>query len=196
MRIGCLFGTFDPPHTAHVSIAAYMREACGLDEVWLVVTPMNPFKPDQRMASDQHRMAMVRLAVQGVPGLLVNGFELDLPQPNHTVDSLRFMRQRWPQHSFDLIIGSDNLAIFHRWKDATEILEHHRLLVYPREDIKEHLAQAELLGHPGVKMVADAPLLPVSSTVVRDDVRTWRRVEERLHPEVLRYIRQHRRYEA
>ncbi len=194
MRIGCLFGTFDPPHNGHIAIAEHMRRAGQLDQVWLVVTPQNPFKVDRVLSPDQHRLALVRLAVQGNEGLVASGFEIDLPRPNYTADSLRFMRHRWPDHRFSLIIGSDNLATFHTWKDPEDILEEHPLLVYPRQGLKDHLAATIYLGHPGVKVVADAPMLPISSTGVREDIRAWRPVEDRIAPSVLSYIRQHRLY--
>jgi len=195
MRIGCLFGTFDPPHQGHVAIAEHMRTACQLDQVWIVVTPQNPFKVDRILSPDQHRLALVRLAVQGHEGLVASGFEIDLPRPNYTADSLRFMRRRWPDHVFSLIIGSDNLATFHTWKDPEDILEHHALLVYPREGFKEHLAATIYHGHPGVKVVADAPLFPISSTAARADIRQWKSLDGRIAPSVLSYIRQHRLYD-
>jgi len=194
MRIGCLFGTFDPPHNAHVAIAEHILRACGLDQVWLVVTPRNPFKQGQDLSPDQHRIAMVRLAVEGRPGLVASGFELDLPRPNYTAESLRFMRRRWPGHVFDLIIGSDNLAAFHRWKDPGDILEHHRLLVYPREGLRTHLSGNVFRGHPGVKVLNDAPLLPDSATSLREDIARWKPVEDRVAPAVLSYIQSHRLY--
>lgn len=196
MHIGCLLGTFDPPHRGHVAIAEHMLKACGLDQVWLVVTPQNPFKKDQQLSPDQQRLAMVRLAVQGHPQLVASGFEIDLPKPNYTADTLRFMRHRWPDHRFDLIIGSDNLATFHKWKDPEDILEYHRLLVYPREGFKQHLAQAIHHGHPGLRIVADAPLLDVSATGIRSDIRAWRQVDDRLSPKVIAYIREHGLYKA
>ncbi len=125
---------------------------------------------------------------------MASGFEIDLPKPNYTADSFRFMRHRWPDHEFSLIIGSDNLAAFHTWKDPEEILEHHPLLVYPRQGVKEHLAATIYHGHPGVRLVADAPLLPISSTQVRADIKVWRPVEDRISPAVHSYIRQHRLY--
>lgn len=194
MHIGCLFGTFDPPHNGHVALAEHMHRTCALDQVWLVVTPQNPFKKDRPLSADAHRLAMVRLAVQGKEGLVASGFEIDLPKPNYTADSLRFMRHRWPDHRFSLIIGSDNLAGFHTWKDPEDILEHHGLLVYPREGFKDHLAATIYHGHPGVRIVADAPLLPISSTGIRNDLKTWHNVDDRVAPAVLSYIRQHRLY--
>lgn len=194
MRIGCLFGTFDPPHNGHLAIAEHMLQHSGLDQVWLVVTPQNPFKMDRNLSLDQHRLAMVRLAVQGREGLAASGFELDLPRPSFTADSLCFMRRRWPDHTFSLIIGSDNLAKLHTWKDPDTIMEHHGLLVYPRDGVKEHLAATIYHGHPGLRLVADAPMLDVSSTAIRADIKAWRPVEDRVPAAVLTYIRQHRLY--
>ena len=194
MHIGCLFGTFDPPHLAHVAIAEHMRKARKLDQVWFVVTPQNPFKQDKVLSPDHHRLAMMRLAALGHEGLVASGFELDLPKPNYTSDTLRFMRQRWPDNRFELIIGSDNLASFHRWKDPEDILEHHRLLVYPREGLKDHLAATIFHGHPGIQIVADAPLMPISATGIREDIRAWRAVDDRLSPAVISYSRQHGLY--
>jgi nicotinate-nucleotide adenylyltransferase len=189
MRIGCLFGTFDPPHAGHLAVAEHMLKHQALDQVWLVVTPLNPFKQGRTISPDIHRMAMVRLAVQGHTGLLASGFEIDLPKPSYTADSLRFMRHRWPDHRFDLIIGSDNLAAFHQWKDPEDILEHHRLLVHPRKGMKEHLAASVFVGHPQVRVVADAPLVEVSSTTIRSAIASWMPVEGLVDPQVLSYIR-------
>ncbi len=190
MTIGCLFGSFDPPHLGHVAIAEHMLKAAGLDQVWLVVTPQNPFKQDRKLSPDQHRLAMTRLAVQGKPGLNASGFELDLPKPNYTVDTLAFMRQRWPDLTFELIIGSDNLASLHQWKDADQILAHHRVLVYPRPGLDEHLQLAELASHPQVTLVRDLPLMEVSSTGIRVRIRNWKPLNGLVDPVVEAYIRQ------
>ena len=194
MRVGCLFGTFDPPHAGHLAVANHMLKHMGLDQVWLVVTPLNPFKQGRTISPDTHRLAMVRLAVQGHEGVVASGFEIDLPKPSYTADSLRFMRHRWPDHSFDLIIGSDNLASFHQWKDPEDILEHHRLLVYPRHGMKEHLASSIFVGHPHVRVVANAPLVEVSATRIRSDLANWRAVDAWVDPQVLSHIRQNGLY--
>lgn len=196
MKIGCLFGSFDPPHAGHVAIARHMLTAAGLDQVWLVVTPQNPFKRDRRLSPEQQRLAMTRLAVQGEPGLVASGFELDLPKPNYTSDTLAFMRQRWPQHEFILIIGSDNLATLHTWKEPEAILAHHRILVYPRPGLDEHMALAELRHHAGVTVVNDAPLMDTSSTGIRVRLRNWKPVDGLLAPAVLAYIRQNGLYSS
>ena len=194
MKIGCLFGSFDPPHNGHVKLAEYVRKHQQLDQVWLVVTPQNPFKKDRKPSPEKHRLAMTHLAVHGREGLGASGVELDLPQPNYTVDTMAFMRARWPQHEFFLIIGSDNLAGLHHWKDASELLRHTPVLVYPRPGLEEHLAQAELLYHPSVTLLPDAPQMPVSSTGIRVRLRAWKPVDGLLDPAVLAYIRQNGLY--
>lgn len=194
MHVGCLFGTFDPPHKAHVAIADHMLQSLSLDNVWLVVTPANPFKKDQRISPEAHRLAMVRIALMRHPGIQASGIELDLPRPNYTVDTLRFMRARWPLDSFDLIIGSDNLASFHTWKHPEEILSHHKLLVYPRSGSIEAMRNSPYIGHPSVEIVNDAPLMDVSSTSIRAAISEWRPVNDMVDPAVLSYIRQHRLY--
>lgn len=194
MKIGCLFGSFDPPHLGHVLLAKYMREHQGLDQVWLVVTPQNPFKQDRKLSPEKHRLAMTHLAVQGVEGLSASGLELDMPKPNYTADTLAFMRERWPQHEFSLIIGSDNLASLHLWKDASLMLEKTPVLVYPRPGLEEHLAEADLLYHPSVTVVPDAAQTPVSSTGIRVRLRNWHPVDGLLDPKVLTYVRQNGLY--
>lgn len=194
MKIGCLFGTFDPPHAGHVRLALYMKEHQGLDEVWLVVTPQNPFKKGRNLSQDLHRLAMTRLAVQGLEGLSASGVEMDMPKPNYTVDTMTFLGERWPQHEFTLIIGSDNLATLHLWKDAALLLAKTKVLVYPRPGLEEHLAHADLLYHPSVTLVPEAPQMPISSTGIRVRLRNWKPVDDLLDPKVLAYIRQNGLY--
>ncbi len=196
MRIGCLFGTFDPPHAAHVAVARHMRDHAALDQVWLVVTPENPFKSGMHRSPDDHRLAMVRLALMKEDNILASGIELDLPRPNYTVDTLSFMRLRFPDDRFSLIIGSDNLATFHTWKNAGEILQHHELLVYPRPGFEEHLRSADLAGHENVRIISNAPMMDTSSTAIREAIRNWRPVDHLVAPQVLSYVRQHKLYTA
>lgn len=194
MTVGLLFGTFDPPHEGHVAIADHLRQAAGLDAVWLVVTPQNPFKQDRRLSPGADRLRMVELAVQGHPGLQACGFELDLPGPNYTVDTLAAMRVRWPEHAFTLLIGSDNLAGLHRWKDPEGILAHHRVLVHPRPGMEEHLREARYADHPQVELEAAAPLLDISATAIRRREREGLPVDGLVAPAVAAYIRERALY--
>ncbi|MFN3874640.1 MAG: nicotinate (nicotinamide) nucleotide adenylyltransferase [Flavobacteriales bacterium] len=196
MKAGLLFGTFDPPHHAHVAVAGHMLRTQGLDAVWLVVTPLNPFKQHQPISPDAHRLAMVKLAVQGHAGLEACDFELGLPKPNYTADTLRAMRQRWPGHAFSLIIGSDNLQAFHRWKEPEEILAHHAVLVYPRPGAELHGSLSPFAGHPRVRLVTDAPVMDISSTKLRELLGDGAPVDGLLDPAVAAYIGAHGLYRS
>lgn len=170
MRTGCLFGTFDPPHNGHVAIAQAMLERAGLDAVWLVVTPLSPFKQGNVISPDSVRLFMAELAVRDLPGLRASDVELGLPQPNYTVDTLAEMRRRYADEEFSLIMGSDNLSGLHKWRSPEKILEHHRVLIYPRPGSDLHRQQAVFAEHPSVQWV-DAPMMDLSSTRIRQRVR-------------------------
>ena len=193
MKVGCLFGTFDPPHNGHLAIARHMRDQEGLEEVWLVVTPRSPFKLEQVISPDTERLAMVEAAVAGEERLHACDEELKLAPPNFTADTLVHFRRRWPEHEFILIIGSDNLAEFQRWRDPAAILEKHRVLVYPRPGSELHLNQAVFASHPQVR-ITEAPLLDISSTRIRHLVREGRPVDQFLPAAVSERILSSRLY--
>lgn len=186
MNIGCLFGTFDPPHKGHTAIASWMLEHVPFDAVWLVVTPRNPFKQDRPVSGDHHRVAMTRLAVAGTHGLSVCEEELRLAPPNYTVDTLAHFRDRWPEHRFSLIIGSDNLAAFDRWRDPEVILRHHPVVVYPRPGMPVRSGANHWMDHPAVRVI-DAPLLDLSSTRIRKALGEGLDTARWLAPEVRAY---------
>jgi nicotinate-nucleotide adenylyltransferase len=134
VRIGLLLGTFNPVHLSHLLVAERLQKHARLDEVWLVLTPRNPFKQGETLASDAHRFAMLQLAVAGRSGLAASDVELGMPQPNYTVDTLELLATRHPEHQFALLMGEDNLAGFSRWRNPERILELAELVVYPRPD--------------------------------------------------------------
>lgn len=188
MRIGCLFGTFDPPHYGHTAIAAHMLEETDLEEVWLVISPQSPFKQGVSISPEGIRLEMVKAAVSDLRGVVVCDIELTMPKPNYTVDTLNAMRSRWPGNEFTLVLGSDNLAGFDRWKDADRILAEHRLYVYPRPGVELHLDTSALADHPSVTVV-DAPFMTVSATRIREMVRTGQDVSGMVAPAVDDLIR-------
>ncbi|MFZ9733403.1 MAG: nicotinate (nicotinamide) nucleotide adenylyltransferase, partial [Schleiferiaceae bacterium] len=134
MRIGLLFGTFNPVHLSHLLVAERLQKHAHLDEVWLVLTPQNPFKQGEALVDDALRFDMLQLAVAGRSGLVASDVELGLPQPNYTVDTLERLAENYPQHVFSLLMGEDNLAGFSRWRNPERILELAELVVYPRPE--------------------------------------------------------------
>ena len=168
-RVGCFFGTFDPIHIGHLIIAQHMRQYAGLDEVWIVVSPQNPFKKEQRSTADLIRFKMVEEAIKDADLIHASNVELSLPKPSFTANTLAVLREKSPDIQFDLIIGSDNLASLHKWKDPDSIIKHHRVLVYPRPGVDEHIKSALYQEHPSVNLIK-APLLDISATRIREMV--------------------------
>lgn len=171
MRIGIYSGSFNPVHVGHVALCDYLVEQEVVDEVWLIRSPLNPFKTDtaNTLAPDTDREAMLRLAVEEHEGLQVCTMEDGLPRPNYTINTLHALEEQYPEHEFHLIVGADNWLAFDRWRAYEEILTRYHLVVYPRpgylldEEAKLRLGQ-EMLAH--VQFV-DAPQYDVSSTEIR-----------------------------
>ncbi|MEM9823825.1 MAG: nicotinate (nicotinamide) nucleotide adenylyltransferase, partial [Bacteroidota bacterium] len=132
MKVGLFFGSFNPIHVGHLIIANFMATQTELEQVWLVVSPQNPFKAKSSLARDYERLHLVQLAIDDNPKLRVSNIEFSLPKPSYTIDTLTYLKEKYPQHAFSLIMGGDNLGSFHKWKNYEQILAHHQIFVYKR----------------------------------------------------------------
>jgi nicotinate-nucleotide adenylyltransferase len=166
VRVGLLFGSFNPVHTGHLILAEYFATRTDLAEVWLVVSPQSPFKVGEELLPDTERLALLQLAVGDNPRLRAEGIELDLPRPSYTIATLDALRARYPTHEFVLLMGADNLAGLPRWRAAERLLAEFDSYVYPRPGV----ALPELAAFPRVQVVT-APLLDVSATFIRVSIR-------------------------
>ena len=156
-RIGLFGGSFNPIHNGHIALAQAVQKQCGLDEVWLMVSPQNPLKRnDADLLDDQLRFEMAQRALEGVEGVKACDYEFHLPKPSYTWNTLQNLSKDYPDYTFILLIGGDNWAHFQRWRHWKDILWHHDIIVYPRDE------------YPGT---VDAELYPVSSTEIRERVR-------------------------
>ena len=185
MNIGLYFGTFNPIHIGHLIIANHLAENSDLDAVWFVVTPLNPLKEKKTLLSDHHRFAMVKLTVEDYPKLEASDIEFKLPQPNYTVHTLAYLEDKFPQHHFALIMGSDNLQNFQKWKNYEFILENYQLYVYPR--ITENGQKSSFEQHPHVHLI-HAPIVEISATAIRNDIKEQKNVCPLLPEKVWKYI--------
>lgn len=158
-------GSFNPVHIAHLALADYLCQTAGLDEIWLMMSPENPLKQSVEKASESDRMAMLEIACNGMVRLKPSGFELSLPRPSYTFNTLVKLSENYPDCKFTLIIGSDNMAIFDRWRSHDEIIDRFGVIVYPRPGYPVDKA----VLRPGVRVV-DAPMLDISSTMIRDAI--------------------------
>ena len=185
MKIGLYFGTFNPIHIGHLIIANHLAEHSDLDEVWMVVTPHNPLKKKNTLLADHHRLEMVHLAVAEYPKLKPCDIEFKLTQPNYTVITLAHLKEKYPKYHFCLLMGQDNLHTFHKWKNYEAILENYELYVYPR--IHTENQTSEFDQHPKVKNI-EAPIIELSSTFIREQIKLKKNIKPMLPSVVWQYI--------
>ena len=189
-RTALFFGSFNPIHVGHMVIANTMVQQEGIDEVWFVVSPQNPLKERHTLLADHHRLQMVRRAVDDNYRLRVCDIEMHLPIPSYTVVTLAALGEKYPDREFSLIMGSDNLATFERWRNYEYILQHYRLHVYPRPG-SEH---CKLASHPHVEM-ADVPMMDISSSFIRNRIAEGKDVRYLLTEPVYQYLTEMHFYE-
>lgn len=189
-RIGLFFGSFNPVHIGHMAIANYFVAFSDLDQLWFVVSPLNPLKPRHNLLNDYQRLHLVDLAI-GDSGLFRSSkVEFDLPKPSYTIDTLTYLQEKHPDYQFILIIGSDNLISFHKWKNFEVILEEYELMVYPRPGYEVNLAD-----FPGKIRLLDAPLMEISSSFIRESIRNKKDVRYFMPAAVAEYISEMHFYE-
>lgn len=192
-KVGLFGGTFDPVHIAHTALAKAFRRQLGLDEVWFLVTPQNPWKTDSRLSPDRDRLEMARLALKGEEGLKASDYEFHLEKPSFSYRTLRSLRKDFPTTEFTLLIGGDNWAAFDKWAECREILTHHPVAVYPRTG--SALTMPEALKDIDLRLsIVELPLLDISSTEIRRRVGEGKDIADLVCPAVAEYIRKNGLY--
>lgn len=190
MKTGLFFGSFNPVHTGHLLIANYFLEFTGLDNIWFVVSPQNPFKQNGELLDEKIRLHMLKLATEDETRFIASDIEFNLDRPSYTVNTLRYLRSKHPDMHFYPIIGGDNLQSFHLWKDYEEILTYHELYVYRRAGFHENPL---LANHPTIRLF-EVPLLNISSTYIREMLQAGKSIHYMVPDEVRNYIEEHHLY--
>ena len=179
-RIGIFGGSFNPIHVGHVSLARQLLQVAGLDEVWLMVSPQNPLKAgSSELLSDQLRYQLARIALHGEQGVVASNYELHLPRPSYTWNTLQHLEADYPQHTFTLLIGGDNWQGFGRWYRAADIMERYPIVVYPRRG-----SDIDLTTLPPTVRIAHTELLDISSTEVRQRVASGENIAGLVPPAI------------
>src|SRR4051812_45979905 len=178
MKIGLYFGSFNPIHTGHLIIASFVANNTDVQQVWLVVSPHNPLKKSSTLLNEYHRLHLVQMAIEGDSQLKASNIEFKLPRPSFTIDTLTYLNEKYPEHEFEIILGSDSFQNITKWKNYEQLLKNYSFLIYSR---------------PGFQVVSDlknvqilkAPLLEISSTQLRQAIKDGRSIRY-LVPEKVR----------
>ena len=171
IRTGIFGGSFNPIHNGHISLARQLKEREGLDEVWLMVSPQNPLKQSSDLLDDEARLEMARKALEGVEGIIASDYEMHLPRPSYTWNTLQALSRDYPEREFVLMIGGDNWDHFDRWYRSEDIKTNYEIVVYTRT--------------PG-----DAGFIDISSTDVRQRIRQHRSIRKLVPPAVADIIKE------
>lgn len=188
--IGIFGGSFNPVHAGHMMLASYLTQWGYLDQVWLTLSPLNPMKDPAELLPDTKRLDMLMIATRGAADIDICDIELSMPKPSYTINTLNVLAERYPEHKFKLVIGSDNWQIFDRWRSAQEILDRFGVIVYLRSGYpvdKTHIDGME---------VVDAPMTHVSSTFIRQAIAKGRNMNYFLPAGVYNYITDNNLYSA
>ncbi len=159
---GLLFGSFNPAHNGHLIIASHFIQNTEIEEVWFVLSPQNPFKTDEKILDGEKRLELLNAAIEENPAFASCDIEFGMETPSYSINTIKKLRDQYPDRQFILIIGSDNLDSFNQWKEYEQILDLVNVYVYPRTA----QCTSRFLSHPRVTMVR-APLLDISSTMIR-----------------------------
>lgn len=170
MKIGLYFGSFNPIHVGHLIIASYCIQNTDLQQVWLVVSPQNPLKPSSSLLNEYDRLHLVQLAIEDYPSLKASNIEFQLPKPSYTIDTLSYLSEKFPQHDFTVIMGSDSYGNLKNWKNAPLIVERYSILVYQRPNHQITSVDSQQVS------IIDAPLLDISSTYIRQQIQQGKSV--------------------
>ncbi|MBL7884954.1 MAG: nicotinate-nucleotide adenylyltransferase [Bacteroidia bacterium] len=185
MKVGLFFGSFNPIHIGHMALANYMLEYTDLDKIWFVVSPHNPLKQKASLLDEKHRLQLVKCAIGENIKLKASDIEFKLPQPSYTINTLTYLKEKHPSYNFALIMGSDNLESFHKWKNNDEILKQVELYIYPRTNHEGGI----LKTHKKVNWV-NAPVIEISSTFIRDAIKNKKDIRYFVPEKVWEYIQE------
>jgi len=182
-KIAIFGGTFNPFHNGHLAIVKSIIESKLVDELWLLVTPLNPWKMTHNLLSNEIRLKMVTDAVSDIPRVKVSDYELKLPIPSYTSDTLKNIVADYPLYDFVLVIGADNWMDFDKWHNYKYIMENHDIIVYPRANCTIPNAVK------GIKIL-DCPLVDISSTEIVRMIEEGESIENLVPPSVAETIRE------
>lgn len=181
MKIGLYFGSFNPIHIGHLIIGSFVSNFTDLEQVWFVVSPQNPLKKSSSLLNEYDRLYLVQKAVENNHKFRASDIEFKLPRPSYTADTLTYISEKYPEHNFYLIIGSDSLKNIHKWKNSEFLLSNYSFYVYQRPGFEVEETKGNI-------NVLKAPLLEISSTEIRNMIKSGNSVKYLMPEKVLEEI--------
>jgi nicotinate-nucleotide adenylyltransferase len=188
MNIGLYFGSFNPIHHGHLIIAQHLLNETDIEQVWMVISPQNPFKPQKQLLNEYHRLHLVHLAIGDNNRIKASDIEFGLPKPSYTIDTITYLKEKYPQHNFSIIMGSDGLQNLDKWKNASKLMQENPFYVYRRPGF-------EVIQQPVKKLIiVDAPLLEISATHLRELIRQQKSIRYLVPDSVIEELKQNNYY--
>jgi nicotinate-nucleotide adenylyltransferase len=179
-KITLFFGSFNPIHIGHLIIAQSVLNESDTEQVWFVVSPQSPFKKTNQLLNENQRYFLVEMAIQNNPKFLASNIEFGLPKPNYTIDTLSYLKEKFPFHEFSLLMGGDNIATIKQWKNYEKIINSHQIYVYDRNESNLE----EVPQHSRI-IFLEVPKIQISSTNIRNLIKNQKSIQY-LVPELVR----------
>ncbi len=189
MKIGLYLGSFNPIHVGHLIIGSFVANNTDVDQVWFVVSPKNPLKKSSSLLNEYHRLHLVQLAIKDDEQLKASNIEFKLPRPSYTIDTLTYLREKYPDYEFSVIVGSDSFQNITKWKNFEQLLKNYSLYVYQRPG-------SEIKSEAQNIIVLNAPLLEISSTSLRDSIKEGKTIRYLVPESVREEIEKNRYYKS
>ena len=179
MNIGLYFGSFNPIHIGHLIIANHVLNETSIKKIWFIVSPQNPFKESKTLLNEFDRLHLVRLATQDDNRIKCSDIEFNLPKPSYTSNTLAFLSEKYPEHQFSIIMGSDSYQNLDKWKNYETIINNYPVYVYKREghEIKKTFDKEAV--------TLNAPIIQISASQIREHIRSAKSIRY-LVPEIVR----------
>lgn len=190
MKTGLFFGSFNPIHIGHMALANYFVEYTDLQQVWFIISPHNPLKKKESLLNDQLRLELVELAIDKDERFHICDIEYRMPQPSYTIDTLTYLSEKYPKREFILLMGSDGLNSFHKWKNYELITKNYHRYIYPRNTEKS----VDLFKHTNITVLEKAPKIEISSSFIRRALKERKNIRYFLNEKVYEFISQKNLY--
>ena len=179
MNIGLYFGSFNPIHIGHLIIANHVLNETSINKIWFVVSPQNPFKESKTLLNEFDRLHLVRIATQDDNRIKCSDIEFNLPKPSYTSNTLMFLSEKYPEHQFSIIMGSDSYQNLDKWKNYETIINNYPIYVYNREGFEVN----NVFGK--APFILNAPKIEISASQIRQNIKSGKSIRY-LVPEIVR----------